>query len=58
MKASRLRLLAREGHPYAVVWLGYCNDTTSADFLRDQLTSPDPNLREAARQALQEMRSP
>jgi HEAT repeat protein len=52
---SDLRLLALEGHPYAIMWLGFCRDTASVEFLHDQFSSNDPEVREAAREALREM---
>jgi len=56
---ARLRRFAREGEAWeraqAIEWLGFCQDRASASFLRDRLSDPELNIREAAQNALRQM---
>jgi HEAT repeat protein len=57
---TRIRALARSGdyleRAPAIEWLGTCKDGESLGFLREQLSDREPVVRDAARQALEEMR--
>ena len=56
---KRVRRFARSGgyldRAHAIDWLGVCRDRGSLGFLREQLSDPEPIVRDAARRALKQM---